>query len=1318
MESLNMVQEFYVGYYGRPSDPAGLEFWADKLDESDNLDEVLSQFGTSDEFTDNFGSLNNEDLVNNLYQQMFGRDAGPIGLAFYTARLDSGEATLASIAKQIIDGASGDDETVLANKVIVSQTYTEAVISMESTYEADDIADAYEILAAVDVTDASVTEGNTAAEAEVASNVTVPASFTLTTSASIVNEGENATFTLTGDDTHAEGDEVPYTISGVDADDLASGVLTGTATLDADLTAIISLDLLSDETTEGVETLTVSIDDDGTAVTASIEVNDTSTGPVQGQVITLTNGIDYKDGTVNDDIFDGLVNAQGIATLNSSDRLDGKEGNDKLIAEVGGGTIATTTIDIENIEVITTGASTLDMINMASVETLSIKNGAAALTVNNIATTDLGITQLNQSGDYTLQYSNSALAGDNNVAITLNGAQSDAIDGGAIVTISQQAGSDSSGAETVTLDSIGSNANFLASLLSQDSAGNSKIETLTVTGTQALTVTTALNASVSTVDASTLTAGLTASFANTSSAMSVKGGEGNDSITLTANTGTIDVAMGTGDDTFAMIGGGGFNTLDVIDAGEGTDTLSVQAANAEAITATLANVSNFEALTLNTAGTAGASTNATYFGDIATVTLAAGTGAGTYGVTMAAGEKTVNVAAALAGQLTVTDTGTATDDVLTINNINIATAVAVDVFAAQAITSAGYETVNIDSGSVVTVLQTLGIVNVNADSTSNANTLNLTGINAVTLAGAVSNGSGDFTIDASGLTGAATLVMGAAASRSGGVTGTTIITGSDNASTALGLGDTLLGNITAANTINAGAANDTVTGGAVADTINLGAGDDILTTSTGNDIVSGGEGNDIMTAGVGEQTLKGEAGDDTIIMGATVTADDVLDGGEGTDILSISAAVTASVAAGISNFETLALATAGAVTQDMIQFTNNSAFVTAAVGGTGTHNFTNADAAFNTLQVTDFGAAETVTAATVARLVDTAADTLTINGAGTISTTVDALATTLITVTADNEETININGGELATEDITITTLNANYVTSMTLTGKGDVIITNTLVGGADLATVDGSAVGGAVTVDAATSTADMTMTGTVSTGVNTLTGGTGADTITGGAGNDLLTGGNGNDTLTGNAGNDALLGGLGADTIDGGVGTDTITGGAGNDTLTGGLGIDSFVFEGLSNGTDTITDFVSGTDTLDVSTNTLITAPAGGNEVVITAAALAQALVDDRAYFISANGAAANLTTAGTATLTTTDMNGDANGVLTAVAAYLNERFTVSAGDDDVIAFNWTAGGSDTTYIYDFTDGNADATIDAAELTLLGVVEHGDDILTAGDFV
>lgn len=80
------------------------------------------------------------------------------------------------------------------------------------------------------------------------------------------------------------------------------------------------------------------------------------------------------------------------------------------------------------------------------------------------------------------------------------------------------------------------------------------------------------------------------------------------------------------------------------------------------------------------------------------------------------------------------------------------------------------------------------------------------------------------------------------------------------------------------------------------------------------------------------------------------------------------------------------------------------------------------------------------------------------------------------------------------------------------------------------------------------------------------------------------LCGTTGNDTLVGTDAAEYIYGLAGNDTLSGGNGADTLVGGAGNDILTGGAGADQFVFDTKPNATtnkDTITDFVSGTDSL-----------------------------------------------------------------------------------------------------------------------------------------
>ncbi|WP_417538287.1 Ig-like domain-containing protein [Marinomonas sp.] len=126
----------------------------------------------------------------------------------------------------------------------------------------------------------------------------------------------------------------------------------------------------------------------------------------------------------------------------------------------------------------------------------------------------------------------------------------------------------------------------------------------------------------------------------------------------------------------------------------------------------------------------------------------------------------------------------------------------------------------------------------------------------------------------------------------------------------------------------------------------------------------------------------------------------------------------------------------------------------------------------------------------------------------------------------------------------------------------------------------------------------------------DTLIGGSGSDWLEGGDGDDKLYGGEqttsnssgsssdrldggaGQDKLYGGGGDDFLLGGGGTDTLFGGDGNDVLRGDEGQDTMTGGAGQDLFIL--TDDGVDTITDFNSSEDALDISD--LLTLPSDVN--------------------------------------------------------------------------------------------------------------------------
>ena len=158
----DQVQIMYVAYYGRPGDAGGLDFWAGKLEEVDgDLKEIIDSFGHSMEFTERFGDLDNEELVNNIFLQLLGRDADSEGLNFYLNGLRVGRYTLASIALDVANGTKknpqGRDNTIMANKLRAANAFTETYAEAGAEYGEFQIDDAKLWLAEVDSTAASVT---------------------------------------------------------------------------------------------------------------------------------------------------------------------------------------------------------------------------------------------------------------------------------------------------------------------------------------------------------------------------------------------------------------------------------------------------------------------------------------------------------------------------------------------------------------------------------------------------------------------------------------------------------------------------------------------------------------------------------------------------------------------------------------------------------------------------------------------------------------------------------------------------------------------------------------------------------------------------------------------------------------------------------------------------------------------------------------------------------------------------------------------------------------------------------------------------------
>lgn len=129
-----------------------------------------------------------------------------------------------------------------------------------------------------------------------------------------VNEGSHDSITLTTTNV-AAGTIETYAISGIAANRLNSGTLTGQVTLDASGKAVIDLGVIANNHTDGSATATITIGSN--LASTSVTVNDTSLSPAPTQ---NPNPTPTETGTAGNDIFHettGNTAIDGLAGINT-----------------------------------------------------------------------------------------------------------------------------------------------------------------------------------------------------------------------------------------------------------------------------------------------------------------------------------------------------------------------------------------------------------------------------------------------------------------------------------------------------------------------------------------------------------------------------------------------------------------------------------------------------------------------------------------------------------------------------------------------------------------------------------------------------------------------------------------------------------------------------------------------------------------------------------------------------------------------------------------------------------------------------------------
>ena len=120
------IQGVYVALFGRPADPTGLAYFNGVTKNGADLSGI-GDLASTQEYKDRFAGQNNTQIVNSIYQSLFGRDAEAAGLNFFVDALNKGTLNIKNIAIAILDGAQGTDKTISSNKVAAADLYTKAL---------------------------------------------------------------------------------------------------------------------------------------------------------------------------------------------------------------------------------------------------------------------------------------------------------------------------------------------------------------------------------------------------------------------------------------------------------------------------------------------------------------------------------------------------------------------------------------------------------------------------------------------------------------------------------------------------------------------------------------------------------------------------------------------------------------------------------------------------------------------------------------------------------------------------------------------------------------------------------------------------------------------------------------------------------------------------------------------------------------------------------------------------------------------------------------------------------------------------------------
>ena len=122
----DQVAQLYVATFNRAPDAGGLNFWANTSGLT--IEGIAKEFFKAPETQRKYPEgTTDEEFVNTIYQNVFGRDAEQAGLDYWVDVLGKGWSTRDEMIMTVIGGAQNKDLQVLLNKTAVGMYYVDEV---------------------------------------------------------------------------------------------------------------------------------------------------------------------------------------------------------------------------------------------------------------------------------------------------------------------------------------------------------------------------------------------------------------------------------------------------------------------------------------------------------------------------------------------------------------------------------------------------------------------------------------------------------------------------------------------------------------------------------------------------------------------------------------------------------------------------------------------------------------------------------------------------------------------------------------------------------------------------------------------------------------------------------------------------------------------------------------------------------------------------------------------------------------------------------------------------------------------------------------